>query len=135
RMGGVQRFGEKRAFRRIIRPLCRSKVQNSNWKWLRLLGSIANEVAWRTHDLGQAGGGRGTGVEPSPRTPTQCIVTQRRVAATAPLDGAPRGAEAGQKWPSSLAAAEIANALHLRDFRSSAIFEFFNTIRQKRSFA
>ena len=32
-----------------------------------------------------------------------------------------------------LAAAEIANALHLRDFRSSAIFEFFNTICQKRT--
>jgi hypothetical protein len=32
----------------------------------------------------------------------------------------------------SLAAAEIANALHLRDFQSPAIFEFFNTIRQKR---
>jgi hypothetical protein len=34
----------------------------------------------------------------------------------------------------SLAAAEIANALHLRDFRSLAIFEFFNNIRQKQSF-
>ena len=30
------------------------------------------------------------------------------------------------------AAAEIAKALHLRDFRSPAIFEFFNTIRHKR---
>jgi hypothetical protein len=28
----------------------------------------------------------------------------------------------------SLAAAQIANALHSRDFRSPAIFEFFNTI-------
>jgi hypothetical protein len=36
-------------------------------------------------------------------------------------------------FPQCLAAAEIANALHLRDFRSPAIFEFFNTIRQKRS--
>ena len=32
-----------------------------------------------------------------------------------------------------LAAAEIADGLHLRDFRSPAIFEFFNTIRQKRA--
>ena len=32
----------------------------------------------------------------------------------------------------SLAAAEIANALHLRDFRSPAIFEFFNTIGAER---
>jgi hypothetical protein len=29
-----------------------------------------------------------------------------------------------------LAAAEIANALHLLDFRSPAIFEFFNTRRK-----
>ena len=28
----------------------------------------------------------------------------------------------------SRAAAQIANALHLRDFRSPALFEFFNTI-------
>jgi hypothetical protein len=34
----------------------------------------------------------------------------------------------------SLAATEIGNAQHLRDFRSTAIFEFFNTIRQLRSF-
>jgi hypothetical protein len=31
----------------------------------------------------------------------------------------------------SLAAAEIANALRLRDFLSPAIFEFFNTIGSK----
>jgi hypothetical protein len=33
----------------------------------------------------------------------------------------------------SLAAVEIVNALHLRDFRSLAIFEFFNTIRHKQT--
>jgi hypothetical protein len=33
-----------------------------------------------------------------------------------------------------LAAAEIANMHHMRDFRNPAIFEFFNTIRQKRPF-
>jgi hypothetical protein len=33
----------------------------------------------------------------------------------------------------SLAAAEISNTRHLRDFRSPAIFEFFNTIRQTRT--
>jgi hypothetical protein len=33
----------------------------------------------------------------------------------------------------SLAAAEIANALHLRDFWSAATFEFFNTIGYKRT--
>jgi len=31
-----------------------------------------------------------------------------------------------------IAAAEIINTLHLRDFRSRAIFEFFNTIGPKR---
>ena len=36
------------------------------------------------------------------------------------------------RWPPyQFYAAEIANALHLRDFRSSAIFEFFNTISSK----
>jgi hypothetical protein len=30
-----------------------------------------------------------------------------------------------------VAAAEIINTLHLRDFRSRTIFEFFNTICQK----
>src|SRR5258705_13793923 len=35
----------------------------------------------------------------------------------------------------SLAAAKIANALHLRDFRSPAIFEFFNTIDPERTFS
>jgi hypothetical protein len=33
-----------------------------------------------------------------------------------------------------LAAASIAQMNHLRDFRSPAIFEFFNTIRHERSF-
>src|SRR5712675_3245735 len=33
----------------------------------------------------------------------------------------------------SLAAAKIANALHLQDFRSPAIFEFFNTIGTKQT--
>jgi hypothetical protein len=32
-----------------------------------------------------------------------------------------------------VAAAEIINTLHLRDFRSRAIFEFFNTIVTKRT--
>jgi hypothetical protein len=35
----------------------------------------------------------------------------------------------------SLAAAEVANALHLRGFRSPAIFEFFNTIGAKQGFS
>jgi hypothetical protein len=34
-----------------------------------------------------------------------------------------------------LAATEIGSALHLRDFRRPAIFEFFNTIRHKRPLA
>jgi hypothetical protein len=34
----------------------------------------------------------------------------------------------------SLAAAEITDVRHSRDFRSPAIFDFFNSIRQKRPF-
>jgi hypothetical protein len=33
-----------------------------------------------------------------------------------------------------VAAAEIINTLHLRDFRSRAIFEFFNTICQQQTY-
>src|SRR5712672_3416620 len=40
RMGGVQRFGEKRAFRRKIGRLCQSAVQSSDWECLRLLDSV-----------------------------------------------------------------------------------------------
>ncbi len=58
-MRGVQRFGEKRAFRRIIGWSCRLGVQSSNEKWLWILGLIAREIARRTHDLEQAGGGIG----------------------------------------------------------------------------
>jgi hypothetical protein len=54
-MGGVQRFGEKWALRRTIERSCRSGVPYSNLKRLRLLGSIANETARRTHDLGATG--------------------------------------------------------------------------------
>ena len=37
-MDGVQRFGEKLAFRRTIGRLCRSGVRSSNEKSLLLLG-------------------------------------------------------------------------------------------------
>jgi len=31
-------------------------VQSSNWKWLRILGLIANQIAWRNPGFGQSGG-------------------------------------------------------------------------------
>jgi hypothetical protein len=39
-------------------------------KLVLLLGLIVNKCAQRIHGFGQAGGGRGTGVEPSPRAPS-----------------------------------------------------------------
>ena len=45
RTGGVQSFGDKRAFRRKISRHYRSRVQSSNEKSLLLLGLIANEFA------------------------------------------------------------------------------------------
>jgi hypothetical protein len=69
RIGGVQSFGEKRVFRRIISRLCRSGVRSSNEKSPLLLGLIANKFTRRAHGFGQAGGGRGTGIQPSPRSP------------------------------------------------------------------
>src|SRR6266852_5754599 len=69
RIGGVQSFGEKRAFRRIISRLWRLGVQSSNEKSLLPLGLTANEFTRRIRCFGQTGGGRGTGIEPSPRSP------------------------------------------------------------------
>ena len=57
--------------------LFRSGVRSSNEKTLLLLGLTANKFTRRIHGFGQAGGGRGTGVEPSPRKPAQWKVVQR----------------------------------------------------------
>src|SRR3982074_390033 len=77
-MGEVQSSREKRAFRRKKGRLCPFGVQSPNWKWLRLLGLITYEFARRKHSLGQNGGGRGTGFEPSPRRPTYSSELWRR---------------------------------------------------------
>jgi hypothetical protein len=69
RICGVQSFGEKWAFRRIMSGLCRLGVRSSNEKSLRLLGLIANKFTRRIRGFDQGGGGRGTGIEPSPRSP------------------------------------------------------------------
>jgi hypothetical protein len=77
RIRRVQSFGDKWAFRRIMSAPCRLEVRSSNEKSLLLLGLIANKFARRIHGFGQAGGGRGTGFEPSPRGPAWRKVTQR----------------------------------------------------------
>jgi GNAT superfamily N-acetyltransferase len=53
RSGGVQSFGEKRAFRRIISRLCRLGVQSPNEKSLLPLASTANELTRRIRCFGQ----------------------------------------------------------------------------------
>jgi hypothetical protein len=68
RMDGVQSFREKRPFRRTIGRLCRSEIRSSNEKSVLLPGLFAREFTRRIRRLGQAGGGRGTGFEPSPRS-------------------------------------------------------------------
>jgi len=82
RICGVQRFGEKWAFRRIMGAPCRVGVRSSNEKSLPLLGLIAHKLTQRIHGFGQGGGGRGTGIEPSPRSLAQWNVTQRTVPVT-----------------------------------------------------
>ena len=49
--------------------LCQLEVGSSNEKSLLPLGLIANKFGQRIHGSSQAGGGRGTGVEPSPSNP------------------------------------------------------------------
>jgi len=56
---GVQRFGEKRAFRRIISRLCRSRLRRTTKKSLQILGLFANKFTRRTHGFSEAGGARG----------------------------------------------------------------------------
>jgi hypothetical protein len=67
-MDGVQSFGEKRAFGEQIGWLCLSAVQSSNEKSLLSQGLFAREFIQRIRGLGQSGGGRGTGIEPSLRS-------------------------------------------------------------------
>jgi hypothetical protein len=55
-----------RPFGKIGRS-CRSAIHCPNGKWLRILGLIAQEIARRKHCTDRFGGGRGTGIEPSPR--------------------------------------------------------------------
>jgi hypothetical protein len=71
RIRGVQSFGDKWAFRRIMSAPCREGVQSSNEKSLQLLGLIAHKLSRRICGFGQGGGGRGTGIEPSPRHPVR----------------------------------------------------------------
>ena len=59
RIDRVQSFGEKRAFRRMLSRLCRSRARSSNEKSLLLLGLVARELIRRTRDLGQTGGESG----------------------------------------------------------------------------
>ena len=68
---GVQSCGDKWAFRRIMSAPCREGVRSSNEKSLPLSGLIAHKLTRRICGFGQGGGARGTGVEPSPRRPTQ----------------------------------------------------------------
>jgi hypothetical protein len=42
------------------------------------MGLIAREITRRMHGFGQAGGGRGTGFEPSPRDQTSWKVIERK---------------------------------------------------------
>jgi hypothetical protein len=70
--------------------LCRLEVRNPNRKSLLILGLVDNTFAQRTCDRGEAGGGRGTGFEPSPRSPTALQIASPRL----PPDGGPRPAAA-----------------------------------------
>jgi hypothetical protein len=70
RIHGVERSGENRAIRRRMGGLCSLEVRNPNQKSQLILGSIANIFPQRTGGCSEAGGGRGTGIEPSPGTPS-----------------------------------------------------------------
>jgi hypothetical protein len=56
RIRGVQSFGDKWAFRRILGAPCREGVRSSNEKSLLIRGSIADIFAQRTGGSSEAGG-------------------------------------------------------------------------------
>jgi hypothetical protein len=80
RLRRVQSFGEKWAFRRRMSRPCRLEVRSSNEKSLLPLGPIANKFAQRINGFGQAGGGRETGIQPSPRKSAWRKLIQRTAA-------------------------------------------------------
>jgi hypothetical protein len=77
-MNRVQSFGEKWGFRTITTRPWRSGVRSPNEKLLLLQGLIARNFTRRGRDPGQFGGGRGTGVEPSLRSPAYSSELWRR---------------------------------------------------------
>ena len=56
RMCGVQSFGEKWVFRRIMSAPCREEIRSANEKSLPLLGLIAHKLTRRTYGFGRGGG-------------------------------------------------------------------------------
>jgi hypothetical protein len=73
----------EKAIRRRMGGPFRSEVRSSNQKSLLILGLITNILAQRIDGFGEAGGGRGTGIQPSPRisepSPQRVICLQRSV--------------------------------------------------------
>ena len=65
RIRAVQSSGENCAIRRRMGGLCRLIVRNSNQKSRPILGLVANNLAQRKGGRGEAGGGRGPGIQHS----------------------------------------------------------------------
>jgi hypothetical protein len=74
----VRRFGEKCRLRAQNAATRQSPVQSPFSKSLRLLGDFRPFHRWRNWVAGVSGGGRGTGVEPSPRSPAYSSELWRR---------------------------------------------------------
>src|ERR1700692_4009531 len=69
RIRRVQSSGEKRAIRRRMGGLFQVRSPKLESEYLLVLGLITNILAQRIDDFSEAGGGRRTGIEPSPRSP------------------------------------------------------------------
>jgi hypothetical protein len=68
RIHRVQSPGEKAPSGRRMSGICRLEVRSLDEKSLLLLGETAIKRARRINSFRQAGGGRGSGIEPSPRS-------------------------------------------------------------------
>jgi hypothetical protein len=97
--------GFRNSSARVVVGLYQLGVRSSDDNSAVVLGLIANQSIGRIHGFGQTGGGRGTGIEPSPRTreylgdrcgfvtPSRCPRLVGRGGLLRPRDGSPQAGE------------------------------------------
>src|ERR1700704_4261570 len=104
---------------------CQERVQSSNGKSLPLLGLIAHILTRRRYGFGRCGGGRGAGLEPSPRRPGWGKVSQRTPGLQPTCQGVAKTADARKGRRRALYRAKAPATVNFRrGLSSEGIFAF-----------